>query len=111
MYLTDIDVLFCQNEGLTPEDAVLVIQRYYRSWRHGEKPPSNQKHRRKSSRAAPRHQQSVNKAPDRQGERISFSHNVSYNSLCHWNTEKTHYEKSFMSLGGFSPVVFTISQE
>lgn len=84
MYLTNIGVLFYQSEGLTPEDAVLVIQRYYRSWRHGEKPPSNQKHRRKSNRPAPVHQQQVSRAPDRQAELISFSHNVSYNSLCHW---------------------------
>lgn len=77
VYLTDIGVLFYQSEGLTPEDAVLVIQRYYRSWRHGEKPSSNQKHRRKSSRPASSHQQQVSKVPDRQAELISFSHNVS----------------------------------
>jgi len=73
-----------QSEGLTPEDAVLVIQRYYRSWRHGEKPPSNQKHRRKSSRQASSHQQQVSKVTDRQAELISFSHKV------HMSNQEAH---------------------
>ncbi|XP_069672444.1 myosin-IIIb-like isoform X3 [Periplaneta americana] len=73
-----------ESEGLTPEDAVLVIQRYYRSWRHGEKPPSNQQHRRKSNRPASNHNQQANKAPDRQAELISFSHNV------HMSNQEAH---------------------
>ena len=63
--------IFPQSEGLTPEDAVLVIQRYYRNWRHAEKPSPNQQHHKKSA-----HPQ-ANKAPDRQAELIAFSHNVS----------------------------------
>jgi hypothetical protein len=67
-------MLLCQSEGLAPEDAVLVIQRYYRNWRHGGKLSSQQQYHRTSSRPAPSHQPQAN----RQAELISFSNNVSH---------------------------------
>ncbi|PSN47190.1 hypothetical protein C0J52_07874 [Blattella germanica] len=78
-----------KSEGLTPEDAVLVIQRYFRNWRHGEKIPSNQQHRKKAPKPASNHQQ-ANKAPDRQADLISFSHNEYLKSTTNYSTRKIH---------------------
>ncbi|XP_049784574.1 myosin-IIIb-like [Schistocerca cancellata] len=59
-----------EKEGLTPDDAALIIQRYYRSWRKGEPLPV-QKNRQRQKQP-----QKVARLPDRQADLITFSQNV-----------------------------------
>nr|CAD7201021.1 unnamed protein product [Timema douglasi] len=61
-----------EREGLTNEDAVVIIQRYYRSWRRGEKPPPKPVRRK-----VPNHpRQKQHYTPNRQAELITFSQKV-----------------------------------
>ncbi|GLH16633.1 Myosin-VIIa [Gryllus bimaculatus] len=70
-----------QREGLSSEDAALVIQRFYRSWRKGEKPvANNQQHKPKKT---PNQQPPV-RASERQADLISFSQNV------HMKNQESH---------------------
>ncbi|XP_067001655.2 myosin-IIIb isoform X2 [Anabrus simplex] len=67
-----------EKEGFTPEDAALVIQRFYRSWRQGEKQPVRNYHRKHISKQQhqQQQQQQVHKVHDRQADLIQFSQNV-----------------------------------
>lgn len=78
-----------QEEGLSAEDAALIIQRYYHSWRDANNKLPNPPPPPAYPRGANPHKQSnkeqknkkekKNRAPDHQAELIGFSQNVSTN--------------------------------